>query len=467
MLASIVFLTVVVDYAFSENATVDTVLEKVKSASDPMAQACTTPNNQAGMVIVDWELEDSHAQYPSHYCNCSKGTKYSWPSALNSGYYSSRPMDIYSNSYLAQSIDTDGAGKFCTNFCFCSTNGTCYTPTNKNSFNVDFIPYCQNSSCDVYAAIYGNSFTSETGQIIQENYLQSLYSANNSYIKVASFGCSGCADLKSITCDGPSHGPPTNCGDDEIFTSGYSSGSEAKCDNPSSINYWSIHPPKNYYERSSAVTFTTKGLPTTKGLSMTTKVFPTTTKLPTTTRGLPMTTERSYPMQWPMKARCICKPGLLRNTDGKCVNATGCQPSNITCEANQIWDPCGFEKTDLCNPYPTYEYEYNRNGYNGHSNGHYNGHSSGDHSGDSSGDHSGDSSGDDNGHSSTNGYGNGFNPSSYNGHLLNQNEYYDASDDFPTTPPCDQVNCPNGYGCVMKQLVTSTSTSVPICIKMP
>ena len=38
MLASIVFLAVVVDYAFSENATVATVLEKDKSASDPMTQ---------------------------------------------------------------------------------------------------------------------------------------------------------------------------------------------------------------------------------------------------------------------------------------------------------------------------------------------------------------------------------------------------------------------------------------------
>ena len=92
---------------------------------------------------------------------------------------------------------------------------------------------------------------------------------------------------------------------------------------------------------------------------MTTKGLSTTTKLPTTT-------ERSYPMQWPTKARCVCRPGLLRNTDGKCVNATGCQPSNISsinfriksnncilaCEANQIWDPCGFEKTDRCNPIP-------------------------------------------------------------------------------------------------------------------
>jgi len=63
--------------------------------------------------------------------------------------------------------------------------------------------------------------------------------------------------------------------------------------------------------------------------------------------------------------RCGCLDGYYRNEEGDCVAEAGCKPADIRknsilksifleCAANEVWDVCGFELTNLCGePDPT------------------------------------------------------------------------------------------------------------------
>ena len=67
-------------------------------------------------------------------CDCTNGSVYYWESVNESIPYT----DFYINN-IAYTIQATNACQLCV----CTENGLCYTPTNNNSYNFNFVPYCE------------------------------------------------------------------------------------------------------------------------------------------------------------------------------------------------------------------------------------------------------------------------------------------------------------------------------------
>uniref|UniRef100_A0A914E336 Uncharacterized protein n=1 Tax=Acrobeloides nanus TaxID=290746 RepID=A0A914E336_9BILA len=71
---------------------------------------------------------------PLYQCDYTNGSVYYWDSVNESIPYT----DFYINN-IAYSIQATNACQLCV----CTEDGLCYTPTNNNSYNLNFVPYCE------------------------------------------------------------------------------------------------------------------------------------------------------------------------------------------------------------------------------------------------------------------------------------------------------------------------------------
>uniref|UniRef100_A0A914EHR2 Uncharacterized protein n=1 Tax=Acrobeloides nanus TaxID=290746 RepID=A0A914EHR2_9BILA len=159
---------------------------------------CDSPGNTASLVVVNFTLipggSDS-SSYPLGYCDCNQGQQYFWNSTQDS-----LPLDSYRDHTLAQSLDSSQPNG-CADICVCDINGVCYKPEDSTNYNIDLVPYCNNSECYVYGAVYNRSlWIGEGGQVAYQEDNDIPVGINSPYLKIASIGCGGCENLKNLNC---------------------------------------------------------------------------------------------------------------------------------------------------------------------------------------------------------------------------------------------------------------------------